>query len=74
MVHRKYLSPKMMVRQRHRTPLSWAAESEQYEVVRVLLQKKDIDVNKVDDLGRSPLFLGCADGTYQCHSATVGEG
>jgi hypothetical protein len=38
-----------------RTPLSWAARHEHWEVVTLLLEKESIDVDCKDDWGRTPL-------------------
>jgi ankyrin repeat protein len=39
-----------------RTPLSWAAANGHKEVVRLLVEHKDVDVNSPDDRGRTPLL------------------
>jgi len=38
-----------------RTPLSWAAESDDEAIVRILLEREDVALDTVDYNGRTPL-------------------
>ena len=40
------------------TPLSWAAKGGHEEVVRMLLERDDLDLNAADGRGRTPLRSG----------------
>ena len=39
------------------TPLAWTAENGHSEVVKLLLARDDIDANKPDEEGQTPLML-----------------
>jgi len=45
-----------------RTPLSWAAEEGHEGVVRLLLERDDVDVNSKDERDRTPLSWAAAEG------------
>ena len=44
------------------TPLSWAANSGHEEVVKALLERKDINPDKADVCGQTPLWLAASNG------------
>ena len=45
-----------------RTPLFWAAENGHEEVVRILLERRDIDIEAADELGRTALCVAAQNG------------
>ena len=57
-----------------RTPLSLAASSGHKDIVKVLLNRDDIDVNSKDERGDTPLSLAVSGPTMPFNCSGVGEG
>ncbi|KAG0639251.1 ankyrin repeat-containing domain protein [Tuber brumale] len=53
-----------MVYRPGRTPLSWAAGCGHEEVVKLLLERNDVDPNMADEEGRTPLSWSAQNGCY----------
>lgn len=61
-MEREDVNPDLADTKYGRTPLSWAAENGQEGVVRILLQREDVNPDQVSRFGRTPLSFARSNG------------